>query len=117
VLVVNRYRVDPDALPELLALASQALQTLGEQRGFVAGRVGRSMDEHGLCIVVTEWQSVGAYRRALSSQTVKLHAVPLMYQAIDEPSAFEVLLEHTGEGVTAFESDVAADSLNRPEHR
>ena len=42
--------------------------------------------------MTTTWQSVGAYRRALSNYDVKVVAVPLMYRAIDEPSAFEPVL-------------------------
>ena len=33
----------------------------------------------------------GAYRRALSSYDVKLHAVPTLSRALDEPSAYEVV--------------------------
>ena len=40
-------------------------------------------------MLVTTWEHVGAYRRALSSYDVKLHAVPLLSRAIDEPSAYE----------------------------
>ena len=42
-------------------------------------------------MLVTTWENVGAYRRALSSYDVKLHAVPLLSRAIDEPSAYEVV--------------------------
>ena len=34
---------------------------------------------------------MGAYRRALSSYDVKLHAVPTLSRALDEPSAYEVV--------------------------
>ena len=37
------------------------------------------------------WEHVGAYRRALSAYDVKLHAVPLLSRALDEPSAYEVV--------------------------
>ncbi len=42
-------------------------------------------------MLTTQWEHVGAYRRALSAYEVKLHAVPLLSRAIDEPSAFEVV--------------------------
>jgi hypothetical protein len=32
---------------------------------------------------------VGSYRRALSNNTVKMNAIPLLAQAIDEPGAYE----------------------------
>jgi hypothetical protein len=34
---------------------------------------------------------VGSYRRALSAYDVKVTAVPLLSQAIDEPSAYELV--------------------------
>jgi hypothetical protein len=55
---------------------------------------------------VTEWESVGAYRRALSSYDVKLHATPLLARSLDEPSAYEVLAEAAvGGSVTVAASD------------
>ncbi len=115
VLVVNRYRVDdgPDGA-EFLALARPALQALADRPGFVRGRVGRSNDDTTLWVMVTEWESVGAYRRALGGYEVKLHAVPLMYRALDEPGAFEVLLDHDGDAVLERGSDRAPDSLGDP---
>jgi hypothetical protein len=32
---------------------------------------------------------VGSYRRALSKNEVKMNAIPLLAQAIDEPGAYE----------------------------
>ena len=40
---------------------------------------------------MTTWEHVGAYRRALSAYDVKLHAVPLLSRALDEPSAYEMV--------------------------
>ena len=42
-------------------------------------------------MLATTWEHVGAYRRALSAYDVKLHAVPLLSRALDEPSAYEVV--------------------------
>ena len=49
-------------------------------------------------MLITEWASVGAYRRALSSYDVKVHATPLLAQSLDEPSAYEPLAEVTPDG-------------------
>ncbi len=113
-LVVNRYRVAAGEADEFEGAARRALAALGARPGFVAGQVGRNVDDPDLWVMSTRWQSVGAYRRALSAYDVKLNAIPLMYQAIDEPSAFEVLLEQTGDRVAAFASDRAPDNLGRP---
>ncbi|WP_109509686.1 antibiotic biosynthesis monooxygenase family protein [Nocardioides speluncae] len=90
-LVVNRFRIDaPEAdafRPELEA----AHALLADRPGYVVGWVARNVDEPSLWTLVTRWENVGAYRRALSSYDVKIGAVPLLSRAIDEPSAYEVV--------------------------
>ena len=90
-LVVTRYRVAEHEGQPFLADARVALTTLSEQAGFVRGHLARATDDPQLWVLSTEWEGVGAYRRALSSYDVKLRATPVMYRAIEEPSAFEVL--------------------------
>ena len=67
----------------------RALEVLAQQKGHVAGRVGRNLDEPELWVLFTEWENVGSYRRALSSYDVKMTAVATLSRAIDEPSAYE----------------------------
>jgi len=93
VLVVTRYQVGPDDEQSFRADAAAALRVLTERVGCLSATIGRAVDEPTLWTLTTTWQSVGAYRRALSHYDVKLVAVPLMYRAIDEPSAFEPLLQ------------------------
>lgn len=97
-LVVNRFRV-----PNADAAGADALRTdletvhrlLSEQAGYVAGWIGRNVDEPDLWVLTTRWIHVGAYRRALSSYDLKLHGVPVLMRAIDEPGAYEVVEPHT----------------------
>jgi len=97
VLVVSRYRVPERDEVEFRARALDALGALGEQSGFVRGHVGRNVDERELWVLASEWISVGAYRRALSTYDVKTRAVPVMLHALDEPSAYEVLGTRPGD--------------------
>ena len=90
-LVVNRFRVPEDDGEQFRIDVESALAALGEQRGFVSGTIGRNLDDPTLWTLVTRWQHVGAYRRALSSYDVKVRAVPLLSAALDEPSAYEVV--------------------------
>lgn len=93
-LVVNRFRVpsDPsDAAVSFRADLAGAHDVLASQAGYVGGEIGRNLDEPDLWVLTTRWESVGAYRRALSSYEVKLSAVPILSRAIDEPSAFELV--------------------------
>jgi quinol monooxygenase YgiN len=91
VLVVTRYRVALDD-EAFAADAERALGVLSARDGCLGAVLGRSVDEPELWTLTTTWRSVGTYRRALSHYEVKLHAVPLMYRAIDEPTAYEDLV-------------------------
>ena len=51
-----------------------------------------NVDDPTLWTIVTRWENVGSYRRALSAYDVKLNAVPLLSRAIDEPSAYELVV-------------------------
>jgi hypothetical protein len=90
VLVVNRFRVT-EGDDSFRADLEGALGLLAQQKGYVDGRLGRNVDDPRLWVMVTQWQDVGSYRRALSSYDVKLGAVPLLSRAVDEPSAYEAL--------------------------
>ncbi len=87
-LVVNRFRV-PEGASGFRGELEAALEVLAQQKGYADGRLGRNVDDPTLWVLVTRWQDVGSYRRALSSYDVKLGAVPLLSRAIDEPSAYE----------------------------
>ena len=90
-LVVTRFRVpltEGDAFREDLERARAAL---AQRPGHLEGSIGRNVDDPTLWVLTTRWEHVGAYRRALSSYEVKLHAVPVLGRALDEPSAYEVV--------------------------
>jgi ribosome modulation factor len=96
VLVVNRFRV-PE--PEAAAFRDdlvRAHEVLAAQRGYVAGVVGRNVDDPELWTLTTRWEHVGAYRRALSTYDAKLTAVPILSRSLDEPSAYELVEPGTG---------------------
>ena len=102
-IVVNRFRVPGTGEAAFREDLERARETLALQRGYVAGRIGRNVDDPTLWTLVTEWDGPGAYRRALSAYDVKLTAVPVLSLALDEPSAYETV-EPGGE-------------LNRPDPR
>ncbi len=109
-IALLQFRPD-DAAGEFQAQAEQALRLLAERPGFVRGTVGRSTDDAGSWVLFTEWESVGAYRRGLGGYQVKLHATPLLSQALDQPSAFEELLRIDPDGgETSRTSDRADDA-------
>lgn len=96
---------------EFLNSAQAALRVLAVRPGFLRGSVGRATDDENAWVLLTEWESVGAYRRGLGGYDVKLVATPLMAQALDQPSAFEPLVSIDSEGAeTSQASDRAVDA-------
>jgi hypothetical protein len=114
VLAVVRLRRPPGEVHDDAALTERArvaLAALAARPGYRFGVLGRSTDDPDLWTLVTRWDNVGAYRRGLSAWDVKLHAHPLLYEAVDEPTAFEVLLEVDPDGrVSESASDRAAET-------
>jgi heme oxygenase (mycobilin-producing) len=102
VLVVMRFTVPADSAADFLLKANAALDVLAVRPGWRSARIGRATDDGDLWTVTTEWDSVGAYRRALGDYDVKVTAVPLLSLALDEPSAFEVV-EARGLGAEGME--------------
>ncbi|MDT4916243.1 MAG: hypothetical protein QOH89_943 [Pseudonocardiales bacterium] len=72
--------------------ARVALAALAARPGYLRGTLGRSTDDPAAWTLLTEWENVGSYRRALGNYEVKLHATPLLAAALDLPAAFEALL-------------------------
>ena len=88
---MTRFDVPENASAAFLPQAGAALAAFAARPGYLRGRVGRAADDPTAWVLTTEWDGVGSYRRALSAYDVKLHAVPLLSRAIDEPSAFELV--------------------------
>jgi len=84
--IVKRAERDAESFRADLEAARAVLAT---RKGYVEGQLGHNVDDPTLWTMVTRWQDVGSYRRALSSYDVKVGAVPLLSRAIDEPSAYE----------------------------
>jgi hypothetical protein len=113
VLVLNRFEVPPEQADDFVERAHAALAVLAARPGYRAGELGRSLDEPAHWCLVTRWDSVGAYRRALGDFDVKVHAAPLLARSRDEPSAYEVLaVAAPGGELTVGESDRAAEAVH-----
>jgi quinol monooxygenase YgiN len=91
VFVVIRFRVGQAEQAAFETRLAAAVAVLGEQKGFVRARAGRNADDPELLALTMEWENIGSYRRALSPYAVKVAAVPLLSEAIDEPTAYESL--------------------------
>jgi hypothetical protein len=108
VLLVCRFDVPAAEAPDLRARARAALELLGAQPGCRGGELARSVDEPDAWVLVVRFDSIDAYRRALSPFPVREHVVPLLAQArTDGPAAFETLLSADGGAVTEHTSLLA----------
>lgn len=88
-LIVNRFRVSEPEAEGFRTALERARQSLAERPGHLESRIGRNVDDPTLWVMTSTWEHVGAYRRALSAYDVKVHAVPVLSRALDEPSAYE----------------------------
>jgi hypothetical protein len=88
-IAVARFSVPlADAAPFESQLAV-SLDAFSACAGFVDGEYGQNLDDLTLWSLVTRWENVGSYRRALSNNNVKMNAIPTLALAIDEPGAYE----------------------------
>ncbi|MGI5131835.1 antibiotic biosynthesis monooxygenase family protein [Pseudonocardia sp. CA-107938] len=107
-LLVCRFAVTPDDVPEFRQRARTALELLSAQPGCLGGELGRAIEDQGRWTLTVRFASVDAYRRALSPFPVREHVVPLLAQALaDEPATFETLVAAHDGTVTEHESLLA----------
>jgi hypothetical protein len=107
VLVVTRFGVEPPDEETVRGQAAAALRALSERPGWVGGRLGRATDDARMWLLLTEWESVGAYRRALGGFDGKMHATPLLARAVAEPSAYETFDDAGAASDRAVDADTA----------
>ena len=88
-LAIARFSTPLAEATEFEAQLSVALEAFSACTGFVSGEFGQNLDDPSFWSLVTHWENVGSYRRALSNLNVKMNAIPLLARAIDEPGAYE----------------------------
>lgn len=109
-LVISRFRVPAPDRPAFYSQAEAALEILAAASGCRTAALGQSTDDADLVVLRTEWDGVGAYRRALGSYEAKVTVVPLLSRAVDEPSAFELTVLVDAGSTTSFRPGLAADA-------
>lgn len=106
-----RFAVEESSASGFLESARAALAALAARPGYRSGTLARAFDDPSVWCLVTDWESVGAYRRALGAYDVKVQGTALLSQALPEPSAFEPLAwAEPGQEVVLAESDRAGGS-------
>jgi heme oxygenase (mycobilin-producing) len=92
-LAVSRFAVPEEEAAGFAPRAHKALAALAGRPGHVAGRLGRAVDDPERWVMVTEWDGVGAYRRALGAFEVRTALIPLYAHSVDgsDPEAYAVV--------------------------
>ena len=88
-LAIARFSVPMGTAAHFQTQLSAALESFSKCQGFVDGEYGQNLDDLTMWSLVTRWVNVGSYRRALSTNDVKMNVIPTLAQAIDEPGAYE----------------------------
>jgi quinol monooxygenase YgiN len=113
-LLVCRYRVAAGEVGGFTARARRAIELLTAQPGCRQATLARATEDGQTWLLVAEFESVNAYRRALSPFDVREHVVPLLSEpdrsGTGGPSTFESLLIGADGVVTERPSVIAADA-------
>jgi hypothetical protein len=111
VILICRFAVEPARAGDFLTRARRTLRLLTAQQGCLGGQLGRSPDDTTRWVLAVQFESVVAYRRALSVFEVREHVVPLLSEALTgEPGSYEVLAAAEGGAVTDHASLLALDA-------
>jgi hypothetical protein len=109
-LLVCRFVVPPAEAAEFTRRASRALELLTAAPGCQGGEFGRAVDEADRWVLLARFDSVRAYRQALSPFEVRTHVAPLLAEALtDDVATFETLATAGGGQVQAHPSLLAED--------
>ncbi|MGH3672535.1 MAG: antibiotic biosynthesis monooxygenase [Pseudonocardiaceae bacterium] len=101
------------------ARARGALQLLSAQAGCRGGQLARSPDDTTRWVLVVQFESVVAYRRALSVFEVREQVVPLLSEAVPgESGGYEVLAtaEYGAEGAVIDHASLLSADAERGFH-
>ena len=107
-MALLRFR-SPDVAALMVTLRESAA-VMAAKEGFRSAEVCRAVDDPELVVLRMDWDTVGSYRRALSAYDVKVAVVPVISQAIDEPTAFEALHVRDAHGAADAPGALAADA-------
>lgn len=110
-LLISHFAVDPAETENFVTRAHRALGLLTAQRGCLDAQLGRSPDDVTRWVLVVRFDSVVAYRRALSPFEIREHVIPLLSEALtSEPGGYEVLAAAHGGAVTGHGSLLTTDA-------
>jgi hypothetical protein len=88
VFVLTRLRPPESEAAGFAGSGAALLSALSTRPGFLGGELGRAAEDPALWALLTRWDGVGSYRRALSAAEVKITGAPVWVHAVDEPGVY-----------------------------
>jgi hypothetical protein len=107
-LLVCGFTVPDADAADFTAQADRAVELLTAQPGCRRAVLGHSPDDPTRWVLTVEFDSVVAYRRAMSPFPVREHVIPFLSRG--ESAAYELVAEAADGHVTRHTSLVAADA-------
>ncbi|MEA5118010.1 MAG: antibiotic biosynthesis monooxygenase family protein [Propionicimonas sp.] len=100
-LAISRFRVQEEAIAGFAERARTAVAYFASCPGCEQVDLLRNLDDPELWTITSRWVDVGSYRRSFNGYEAKLVLVPLLSEAIDEPSAYATA-DEVGENLPRF---------------
>ena len=88
-LAISRFRVTEPTTAGFETRARAAADFFRGCDGCLSSELLRNLDDPELWTITSRWRNVGSYRRAFGGFEAKMVLVPLLSEAIDEPSAYD----------------------------
>jgi quinol monooxygenase YgiN len=88
VFTLTRLRPPASEVEALERDVAALVAALAARPGFLGAELGRSTEDVHTFGLLTRWDGVGSYRRALSAAEVKIAGAPVWLHAVDEPGVF-----------------------------
>lgn len=100
-----------DAGVDFLDTLRSCLAILASNSGCMGIELGRSMDSESEFVLVSRWDNVGSYRKALSNYQVKSEVIPFISMHTKDSFTGEVIETGNVSGSESFPSALAEDAF------
>ena len=107
-MVVTRLDVNE---PEDRVFLGSCMNILGNNPGCLGVELGRSLDSEVEHVLVSRWNNVGDYRKALSNYQVKSEVIPFISIRTRDSFTAEIIEVTSLHGSDSFTSGLAPDAF------
>lgn len=84
-LAISRFRAPGPDFPQR---AARIVEFWRSSPGCLRVELVRNLDDEELWAILSEWETVGAYRRSFNGYEAKMVLTEVLLLAVDEPSAY-----------------------------